>query len=274
LKRLLTILFLFVIILGCGSKFPNYIEVEDNVYMNLISFEDESKPYEKGDYVFATIRIKDGNALRYNRNKAYPFQPKATVFDEIFNHLNEGDSAVFRINQQQLDNDSFLNNLPEFDEEYAELTIKIDRYVNESQYEKFIAENDFEMIEQIVLKQYLKENDIDEANLKNGIYKIVKKEGSGEGINSSKKVKIKYIGKFIDNVVFDKIDENELLEFNYGTPGQVIRGLEIALKGMKKGEKSKIIIPSHLAFGSEGSSTGIVPPFTTVIYELEIINVN
>ncbi|PJB13827.1 MAG: peptidylprolyl isomerase, partial [Flavobacteriales bacterium CG_4_9_14_3_um_filter_32_8] len=59
----------------------------------------------------------------------------------------------------------------------------------------------------------------------------------------------------------------------YGSPDQVIKGLEIAINGMKKGEKSKIIIPSQLAFGEEGSSTQIVPPFTTVIYELEIVNV-
>ena len=41
---------------------------------------------------------------------------------------------------------------------------------------------------------------------------------------------------------------------------------------LKKGEKSKIIIPSQLAFGRVGSSTKIVPPYTTVIYNLEIIN--
>ena len=42
---------------------------------------------------------------------------------------------------------------------------------------------------------------------------------------------------------------------------------------MKEGDKTKIIIPSQLAFGEYGSSTGLIPPFTTVIYNLEIIKV-
>jgi FKBP-type peptidyl-prolyl cis-trans isomerase FkpA len=42
---------------------------------------------------------------------------------------------------------------------------------------------------------------------------------------------------------------------------------------MYPGEKSLFIIPSHMAFGQEGSSTGIVPAFTPVIFEVEIIEV-
>ena len=53
----------------------------------------------------------------------------------------------------------------------------------------------------------------------------------------------------------------------------MIEGLEKVLKVLKNGEKAKIIIPSQFAFGETGSSTGIVPPYSTVIYNLEIINI-
>ena len=43
---------------------------------------------------------------------------------------------------------------------------------------------------------------------------------------------------------------------------------------MREGEKAKIIIPSQLAFGENGSSTGIVPPYTSVIYEVTMLKVN
>jgi FKBP-type peptidyl-prolyl cis-trans isomerase len=52
---------------------------------------------------------------------------------------------------------------------------------------------------------------------------------------------------------------------------QVIGGLEEAIGRMREGEKALIILPSELAWGEKGSSTGIIPPFTSVIYELELL---
>ena len=43
---------------------------------------------------------------------------------------------------------------------------------------------------------------------------------------------------------------------------------------MNEGEKAKFIIPSQLAYGGAGSSTGIIPPYTTVIYEIELVKLN
>jgi len=59
-----------------------------------------------------------------------------------------------------------------------------------------------------------------------------------------------------------------------GDTAQVITGLEIGIKKMREGGKAKIIIPSQLAFGENGSSTGIVPPYTSVIYEVTMLKVN
>jgi len=53
----------------------------------------------------------------------------------------------------------------------------------------------------------------------------------------------------------------------------VVKGLEEAIGLMKEGEKSLVILPSEQAFGSEGSSTGMIPPFTSLIFEVEILEV-
>jgi FKBP-type peptidyl-prolyl cis-trans isomerase FkpA len=42
---------------------------------------------------------------------------------------------------------------------------------------------------------------------------------------------------------------------------------------MKPGGKAKIIIPSYLAYGERGSSTGTVPPFTPVVYQVHLIEI-
>ena len=42
---------------------------------------------------------------------------------------------------------------------------------------------------------------------------------------------------------------------------------------MTEGEKSLFILPSEIAFGKEGSSTGIIPPYTSLIFEVEVLKV-
>ena len=54
----------------------------------------------------------------------------------------------------------------------------------------------------------------------------------------------------------------------------MIEGMQIGLTGLHEGEKVKIILPSRRAFGEEGSLAGIVPPYTAVIFEVNIIKVN
>ena len=61
--------------------------------------------------------------------------------------------------------------------------------------------------------------------------------------------------------------------FNLGDPDQVIEGFETGLQLMRKRGKARFIIPSQLGFGDKGSSTGIVPPFATLVYEVELKNV-
>ena len=124
------------------------------------------------------------------------------------------------------------------------------------------------MLAQVILKKYLEEF---EAEFKQGVYVKQITKGKGEGIQKGDIITIGYTGFFVNRLEFDNISGSTAFTFAYGTSGQVIKGLDIAIKSMRDGEKSKIIIPSHLAFGEEGSTTLVVPSFTTVIYELEIL---
>ncbi|MBI2279248.1 MAG: FKBP-type peptidyl-prolyl cis-trans isomerase [Bacteroidetes bacterium] len=108
---------------------------------------------------------------------------------------------------------------------------------------------------------------------RNGIYVSTIQNGQGNSVELGKTIIIKYKANFIDGIEFDNTYYQHYFEYTYGTPNQVIEGLDVALLGMKNKEKSKIIIPSQLAFGDKGSSTGIVPPFTPLVYELEIIDI-
>ena len=86
---------------------------------------------------------------------------------------------------------------------------------------------------------------------------------------------VNYEGRFLNGKFFDStVRRKQPFQFVYGTEWQVVEGLEEAIGMMKEGEKSLFILPSNLAFGTEGSSTGIVPPFTSLIFEVELLAIN
>ena len=91
-------------------------------------------------------------------------------------------------------------------------------------------------------------------------------------IQSGQVVTIAYTARFLeDGRLFDDTYTTEQpLTFRLGDPGQVIKGLEIAVHLLTKGGKGRFIIPSGLAFGAEGSSSRIVPPWTPVLFEVEV----
>lgn len=234
--------------------------------MQLASFDESEEHFRENRCVEASINFFDGDKLVFKHYKEAILTPQNNNLTFLFKHLTVGDSAIF-----QIDTSLIVKHFPQlkkvnFKNQFIRAQVKVFNYLKN-------CDNtiDKEMLEQILLKKYLKENRITKQI--KGIYIKQLSKGKGNVIENGKQITIHYKGYFINQIEFDNTYKKMDLTFSYGSPGQVIEGLQIALRGMKKGEKAKIIIPSQLAFGEEGSSTQIIPPYTTVIYELEIVNV-
>jgi len=103
-----------------------------------------------------------------------------------------------------------------------------------------------------------------------GLQYIVLKEGEGEMPTVDSKVKTHYKGTLIDGTVFDSsYDRGEPIEFPVNG---VIKGWTEALLLMKTGAKWKLFIPSNLAYGERGAG-GDIPPNSTLIFEIELLEV-
>ena len=96
--------------------------------------------------------------------------------------------------------------------------------------------------------------------------------GNGDAASAGQRVSVHYTGWLTDGKKFDSSkDRGQPFMFSLGR-GEVIRGWDEGVTGMKVGGKRKLTIPPELAYGA--SAVGSIPPNATLIFEIELVSVN
>lgn len=126
---------------------------------------------------------------------------------------------------------------------------------NKAEGEKFMAEN--------AKKEGVK-------TLPSGVQYKVLKEGNGATAADTSMVVVNYEGRLLDGTVFDS-NKNHGGDPATFRVGQVIKGWQDALKAMPAGSEWEIYIPQELAYGA--NQQGNIPPFSTLIFKVELIEV-
>jgi FKBP-type peptidyl-prolyl cis-trans isomerase FkpA len=96
--------------------------------------------------------------------------------------------------------------------------------------------------------------------------------GTGAAAEAGDDVVVHYVGWLADGRQFDSSRaRRDPLDFALGA-GDVIKGWDEGIAGMRVGGKRKLSIPPELAYGDQGCG-GVIPPHARLVFEVELLEI-
>ncbi len=283
-RALILLLIVLALFSSCNLKrYPGYKWFGHGIFYRLVRIGEDTLKPKTGDYITVKLRYRSlENRIIFDGIRKFPLGSPSYKggIEECFAYLSKGDAASFIIDAEKFYTQTLGTNTPSFLENKKKMIIDIEMIdiQTEIQYkrekEAFMRWiKDFGEYERVILKQYLEEQKLDVKPTASGLIFIKVKEGKARKVSLGDTLVIHYEGHFLNGKFFDSTKRrNEAFQFVYGQQWQVIKGLEEGVGMMHDGEKAILIVPSELAFGENGSTTGIIPPYTSLIYEVEVIS--
>jgi FKBP-type peptidyl-prolyl cis-trans isomerase FkpA len=115
---------------------------------------------------------------------------------------------------------------------------------------------------------YASANGINATKDSNGLYYEIISQGSGPTPTLTSKIFITYTAKLLNGTLVDQQTNADQTGFILG---QLISGWRIGLQYIQKGGRIKLIVPSSLAYGCQGSTR--IPPNTILYFDIQLVDV-
>lgn len=254
-------------------------KTENGIEYKIVSTSDDARMVASGDileiHMKGVLSSNDSAIFNsYTSDKPFSIPASEPSLKSVFAEMKKGDSAIFKILVDTLFG-NFGEGLPpgvksgDYITFYAHL---IDLYNSDEMQKKMEEKNkEFFMQDSIALASYLsnlKDVQTTESGLK---YQVVKK-GKGKVAKKGDKVTVKYRGSLLNGMVFDETKPGTP-EFTFTIGAQqVIAGWDEGFQLMGEGDQYKLIIPWQLGYGPRGM--GPIPPFATLLFDVELVKVN
>ena len=274
------------------SEFEGFTKSESGLHYKFFAQDEKGVKATEGDgisinIVYALKREKTDSVLYDSRQNSEDgsgvvryILPKSSFkgsLEEAISMMSKNDSAAFIISA-----DSFflktnqMTALPPFAKpgDKLQVTVKLLDIKNKKELEENQKKQEAEIAklsesEKPMLDKYLADNKITTAPTESGLIYIELKKGKGPSPKPTDVVTAHYHGTFLDGTVFDSsIERGKPVDFPLN---KVIPGWTEGLGKMAKGGKAKLIVPSSIGYGPQGRQGGI-PPFSTLVFEVELID--
>lgn len=276
------------LVLSCAepSEFPGYDMTETGLYYQIGGSDASARAVQLEDVV--TLKMSyttDTDSLLFDsevqgQDVVIKVGPPAYNggFLEGLVMMKEGDTGSFITSADSFFTKVANTTLPEGILTGSKLIFNIEVLAVQSE-DEFIGAREAEQAKQLEMEKssilaYIESMGITEEPKESGLYFIETQAGSGETVARGDMVKVHYTGKLLTGEVFDSsLDRGEPLEFSLGT-GRVIPGWDEGIGYMTIGSKAQLIIPSNLAYGPNPPPGSIIKPNSTLVFDVELIDVN
>lgn len=249
-------------------------------YYKLISFESEELSAGSGKIAWVSASFKNQADSVFwdsfnNLNDRFYLEQDTSVKDNFLKHYlsrcSAFDSACILIPVKDFFQQQFKTSaIPFFSKKDSIIRVdfKVKKVFDKEAFLK--VEHDLQAQEDAQIKHYFgTQAEMEAAKDPSGFFWVEHEEDHGEQHpKGGDYVSISYRGSYLNGRFLEKSGSD--FELIYGTPDQILTGLNYVIGRLKLGENAKIILPSRLAFGDKGSSNGTVPPFTPLVYEVKL----
>lgn len=222
----------------------------------------------EGKLLFSTSHFDSGKGVEME------LKPTRVPGDitEAFLEMTSGDSATVYVPEWVADIDSTLKDNGRF----YRYEIKLIDFTSRATHE-VMKQNKLMNLrtkEMAAFESYIRQHDKKHKIIRDSSGVVIiksKKKPKGSIVKSGDKIKVHYRCIVFPGMI--EVDNsnarNESFEFTVGK-GEVIKGWDIALTYLKRGEKAKMLIPSWCAYGERGAGHDIAPD-TPLLFEIEIL---
>ena len=291
LLRIVIFYCLLSLLLSCGKKSDYRTHESGLQYMYLVHDDKSTRP-KPGDVLVLKLiyKTEDGEVIFNSKEVNGTFRMQLTKpshpggsFEDGLSLMNLGDSIRFLVDAQSFfemtKKQTFPPNIKIGSKLIFEVRLMGIQTYSDVEQERMASYHISFNDEMNLLRDYVKKANITVKPLKSGLYYIESKAGKGNKAEKGEKVTLHYTGSFIDGRIFySSLERNSPFTFILGTD-KVIPGLEEGLSQMHEGGKATLIIPSDLAYGDKQTNVSFgdkqivsVAPFSTIIFEIELIN--
>jgi FKBP-type peptidyl-prolyl cis-trans isomerase len=281
------LIFAVAFIFSCKEKPKTYkgYSKQKDFYYKLISLGDETKKTDSSQCLWISASCKTlSDSLfwdtKHNNKQSFFITKSSSAFLKSIYGFSIGDSLQYLFPTKKFFNEFYNSPVPFFcqKDSCVKFSVKIIRALNTNQFREFNdslnryanQQKDKEIVQ---IQDYITKNCKQVNEFASNAFIEKTDITTLDSVKKGKKVKLVYKGYFLDGTLVDYTPNNWAFEFVFGQEGQLIEGLRLALYKLKKSEKAKIILPSRLAFGEKGSSNGAVPPYTPLVYNIEIVDI-
>ncbi len=275
------------------SKYPGYEDAESGLAFKFHKKGDGKITPKEGDIMSMVIVYKNSkDSVIFDSRKQgqpilVPLQKPSFKggIEEGFAMMSVGDSASFVVNADSFFVKTFKMETPKFVEKGSGIyfDLKLEKVTPKAEFEKEQQEKQAKQMadmearknsEVSEMEKYIADNKITSKPTTSGLVYIEEVKGKGAKAEKGKTVSVHYTGTLLDGTKFDSSfdhPDKAPIEFKLGE-GAVIPGWDEGIALMSVGGKAKFVIPSGLAYGPSGQGP-VIPPYSTLVFDVELVNV-